>query len=127
LSVSLQMECPWCLPKYIVISKAHLLFFRTAFLNLWHQKFKLFLRLCSFLWKLDVRKSFCLFFSAGRGLYKLSRIRQICLPPSWGRHIVFVLSVSPSVCQFITKSCAHFSDKTADRRDLKLYTMLHYH
>jgi hypothetical protein len=43
--------------------------------------------------------------------------------PSWGRHV----SVCRSVCQSVIKSCAHFSPKTADRRDLKLCTMLHYH
>ena len=40
-------------------------------------------------------------------------------------------TVRPSVCQSVslsvTKSCAHFSDETADRRDLKLCTMLYYH
>jgi hypothetical protein len=56
-------------------------------------------------------------------LPRILKSDEFCLPPSLGRHIVFGLSVCPSV----TKCCAHFSSEADDRRGLKLCTVLHYH
>ena len=68
--------------------------------------------------------------SWGRHLFLIKTISScisfLCLPPILGETYCFC-TFCQSVSLSVTKSCAHFSDETADRRDLKLCTMLYYH